>query len=89
MMHYVEDSISALEQALSRRDDNRAWSKELRNKSSSLVNSRLAKDISHEDYLMDRKRAQEDMTECRHRATLLNAEITKHRNAGVCVEASI
>ena len=59
--------------------ENRAWGKELRSKSNSLVNSRLAKVITQDDYLLNRQRAHEEAAECRRRASILDAQIATRR----------
>ena len=71
-------STSSLEDVLRWQAENRAWSKELRRKSSSLVNSRLANDISRDDYVANRKIAHEEAAECRRRADLLDTQIARH-----------
>jgi len=56
---------------LSRQAENRAWGKELRSKINTLVNNRLAKNISLDDYVADRKISHEDAAEYRRRAEIL------------------
>ena len=58
--------------------ENRAWSKELRHRTNVLVNSRLAKNLSLDDYLAGRKLVHEDTAECRSRASILDAQIVRH-----------
>jgi hypothetical protein len=70
-------STCTLEEVLGWRAENRAWSKDLRRKSNSLVNSRLANNISQADYLENRKLAHEDAAECRRRASILEAQIIR------------
>jgi hypothetical protein len=55
--------------------ENRIWSKELRRRNNSLVNSRLAKEITQDDYLAERKLAHADAEECKRRATILDAQL--------------
>jgi hypothetical protein len=64
-----------LDEVFEQQVENRVWSKELRRKSASLVNSRLAKEITQSDYLAERKLAHEDAAECRRRANILDARI--------------
>ena len=64
-----------LDDILQSQAENRAWSRELRRKTNSLVNSRLAKEISQEDYLASRKLAHEEATECQRRAAILEEQI--------------
>jgi hypothetical protein len=78
MQQWHEDfSNLSLEEVLAWQAENRAWGKELRLSANDLVNSRLAKDISQDDYVARRKRAQEETAECRRRADLLNAQIIR------------
>jgi hypothetical protein len=51
---------------------NRAWSKQLRQESQVLVNSRLAKVISMEEYTSSRELAAQQSAECRRRAEALS-----------------
>jgi hypothetical protein len=74
---------STLEEMLGWQVENRMWSKELRRKSSALVNSRLANEISLADYQANRKQAQEDAAECRRRAAMLDTQIVRCRIAGL------
>lgn len=70
-------SASRLEEVLQRQAQNRAWGKELRLRSSALVNSRLAKQISQADYTLDRQRVNEETVECRRRAAILEVQIER------------
>jgi hypothetical protein len=79
---WCEDFVaSSLEEVLQSQAENRAWSKELRRRTNVLVNSRLANQISLDDYLADRKLAHEDAAECRRRANILDVQIMR-RTAG-------
>ena len=51
---------------------NRAWSKQLRQDTQTLVNSRLAKVISMEEYASSRDVAAQQSAECRRRAESLS-----------------
>jgi hypothetical protein len=57
--------------------ENRAWNKELRALASALVNTRLAKNISMEDYAASRQRATREAAECKRRAMVLLNEIER------------
>ena len=57
--------------------ENRAWNKELRALASALVNTRLAKNISLEDYTATRQRGANDAAECKRRAMVLLNEIDR------------
>jgi hypothetical protein len=79
MQHWGEDfSTCTWEEVLARVAENRAWSKELRLRTSALVNTRLAKTISQADYVASRKLAHEDAAECRRRAVVLEGHINRH-----------
>jgi hypothetical protein len=65
----------SLDEVFERLVENRVWSKELRRKNNSLVNSRLANEITQADYLAERKLGHEEAAECRRRATILDAQI--------------
>lgn len=79
MSTWREDfSGSSLQEVLESQAENRVWSKELRRKSTELVNSRLAKDISQADYLSNRTLADKDAIECRRRADILQRHLVRH-----------
>lgn len=78
---WCEDDLatSSLEDVFQFQADNRAWSKDLRREKITLVNSRLANEISLADYLTTRKLAQEHAIECQRRASILDALIFRAR----------
>jgi hypothetical protein len=51
--------------------ENRAWNKRLREQTVMLVNTRLAKTITQEEYAARRNRANHDAAECQRRAEML------------------
>jgi hypothetical protein len=55
--------------------ENRGWYKEIRLKNNELVNRKLAKHISPEEYAVHRKEIKEHEAECRRRGDLLLNEI--------------
>ena len=57
--------------------ENRAWNKQLRTRATALVNTRLAKDISMEDYTASRLNAASETDECKRRAMILLHEIER------------
>jgi hypothetical protein len=78
MTTWSEDfATSSLEEILTWQVENRAWNKELRDKSNALVNRRLANEITLVDYLANRKLFHEDSAECRRRAAILDAQIVR------------
>jgi hypothetical protein len=70
-------STSSLEEVLKYQIENRAWSKELRGRSTALVNSRLANEISQADYLTNRQLTRQDSVECQRRAAILDSHIAR------------
>jgi hypothetical protein len=70
-----------LDEVLRWQAENRAWSKELRQRNTALVNSRLAKLISQDAYVSDRKLVSEDTAECRRRAAILDTQIVQRIHA--------
>jgi hypothetical protein len=65
----------SLDEVFERLVENRVWSKELRRKNNSLVNSRLANEITQADYLAERRLGHAEAAECRRRAVILDAQI--------------
>jgi hypothetical protein len=70
-------SSITLEEILRYQLANRAWNKELRFRSTVLVNKRLANEITQDDYLTNRKLTRQDSEECQRRAAILDSQITK------------
>jgi hypothetical protein len=58
-------------------DENSAWCKRLRAGMSTLVNGRLARHVSLEEYARDRKIGQAFAVECKRRRSLLLHELTR------------
>jgi hypothetical protein len=76
MLFSTEDlSTWTLAEVMKSEADNRSRSKELRLSTTALVNSRLAKQISLDQYAIDRKRANDDAAECRRGREMLVKEI--------------
>ena len=59
------------EDALAFMAENRAWNKRLRERTAMLVNTRLAKTITQEEYAARRNRTNHDAAECQRRAEML------------------
>jgi hypothetical protein len=68
---------SGLDQLLNLQVENRAWGKDLRRQIQVIVNSRLAKQISRDEYLANRSQNLEQATECRRRSDILNMQISR------------
>jgi hypothetical protein len=76
MRPWADDfSACGLDELLRFQSENREWSKQLRQRTNALVNSRLAKNMSQDDYLAERKQVHEETAECRNRANILEAQI--------------
>jgi len=56
--------------------ENRAWNKALRCRVAALVNRRLAKQISLEEYAISRQHELENAAECRRRGAILISEMS-------------
>jgi hypothetical protein len=69
----------SIEEVLQTRAANSQWSKELRKQLTVLVDSRLAKRISQDEYELDRQQHNLDTAECKRRQMLLDNELT-HRD---------
>jgi len=65
----------SLEDVLRIEAENRAWNKRLRLETTALVDRRLAKQISQEEYTLLRRSASEDAAECKRQRTVLVNEI--------------
>jgi hypothetical protein len=70
-------SGSSLEEILRAETENRAWSKTLRQRATELLNSRVAKAITFEEYAVFRQQANEDAAECKRQATILRDELRR------------
>jgi len=70
-------STVTLEEILRYQLENRAWSKELRGRSSVLVNKRLANETTQDDYLTNRKLTRQEAEECQRRAAILDSQISR------------
>ena len=78
MQHWSEDfSECGLEEIIESQIENRAWGKELRRRTNDLVNSRLAKHITHADYVADRQVVHDEAAECQRRAAILETQIVR------------
>ena len=70
-------TAQSLEEIFLMQAENRAWNKQLRTQATSLVNTRLAKNISMEDYTASRQNASSEAAECKRRAMVLLREIER------------
>lgn len=87
MPNWSEDfSGLSLDDVRRSQSENRAWSKELRLRNVQVVNSRLAKCISMDDYVALRAGVKEDTAECRRRAAVLETQIIRRASAPLARE---
>ena len=70
-------STCTLEEIFTSEIDNRAWYKELRLQNTALVNNRLAKNISLDEYASTRRQTTEAAAECKRRGSVLVSEMTR------------
>lgn len=78
MPNWPDDLASCtLEEIFTSEIDNRAWYKELRLQNAALVNNRLAKNISADEYAVIRRETSEAAAECKRRGAVLVREITR------------
>lgn len=64
--------------------ENRAWNKRLREGTAALVNTRLAKTITQEEYASNRKRTNQDAAECFRRASMLVRDMAIRERGLAC-----
>jgi hypothetical protein len=67
------------------RETNRQWSKEIRQASTALVNSRLTKQIDLEEYASRRSIGHINAMECQRRTAVILKEIWARENADVAI----
>lgn len=78
MPNWPDDlSSCTLEEIFTSEIDNRAWYKQLRLQNTALVNNRLAKNISQDEYALTRRQTTELAAECKRRGAILVREITR------------
>jgi hypothetical protein len=78
MPNWPDDlSSCTLEEIFTSEIDNRAWYKALRLQNTTLVNDRLAKTISQDEYNLTRRKTSEAAAECKRRGAILVREITR------------
>lgn len=80
MPKWSEDfSQCSLKEVLRLQEENRVWQRELRSTAAALVNSRLAKQISPEEYASKRKLGMDDADEGKRRTRILAQEVWRRR----------
>ena len=85
------DDLSGLshEAVLNYVAENRAWHKRLREGTAALVNTRLAKAITQEEYTSSRNRTNQDTAECSRRGRMLVKDIAaRERGLAPSIDSS-
>jgi hypothetical protein len=79
------DNLSgwSLEEVLRWDAENRAWNKLLRERSAALVNTRLAKAITMEEYAASRQVGHDDAAECKRRGAIISESIMNLRGSAL------
>jgi len=72
LMSEAEVSMLSEAEVIGLRIETRAWSREIRRCMIELVNNRIAKRITHEEYIASRAAALDERAECDRRTALLN-----------------
>jgi hypothetical protein len=89
MSQWPEDvSSCTLEELAGCQVQNRQWNWELRRRTKSLVQSRLAEEITRDDYIIFRQLTNEDSLECRRRARLLHDQVLRLSGASAAAMPS-
>lgn len=94
LMHatpFWPDDLSGLshQAVLNYMAENRAWNKRLREGTAALVNTRLAKTITQEEYASNRKRTNQDAAECFRRASMLVRDMAiRERGLALFIDSS-
>lgn len=78
-MKFSKDTLSTLSntEVVVLQDENRQWNKDLRQRMADLVDSRMAQQISFEEYTATRKATKEEAAECEEQLTVLRTEMAR------------
>jgi len=68
-------SDSTLKQLVALRTENQTWYKQLRRATTALTSRKLSKQMSKEEYAVQRERINEQVAECQRRGTVIVEEI--------------
>jgi hypothetical protein len=79
LLQYSENQFS-LDDLLKSDQENRARNKDVRTRTAELLNRRLARDITMDEYTVTRKNLNEEAAECKRRASLLALAICALEN---------
>ena len=81
---WIEDLPQrSLGEVLHTKAENSQWSKRLRKRLAVLVENRLAKCISQEEYELVRQQHNEDTAECKRRRTQLDTELARRNKSWI------
>ncbi|HZO57036.1 MAG TPA: hypothetical protein VFB63_30280 [Bryobacteraceae bacterium] len=78
-MKFSRESLSTLSntEVVLLQDENRQWNKNLRQRMADLVDSRMAQQISYEEYTATRKATKDEAAECEEQLTVLRMEMAR------------
>ncbi len=78
-MKFSKETLSTLSntEVVVLQDENRQWNKDLRQRMADLVDSRMAQQISFEEYTATRKATKEEAAECEEQLTVLRTEMAR------------
>lgn len=78
-MKFSREDLSTLSntEVVVLQDENRAWNKDLRQRMAELVDSRMAQQISYEEYTATRKATKDEAAECEEQLSVLRLEMAR------------
>jgi hypothetical protein len=78
-MKFSRESLSTLSntEVVLLQDENRQWNKDLRQRMADLVDSRMAQQISYEEYTATRKATKDEAAECEEQLSVLRMEMAR------------
>jgi len=78
-MKFSKETLSTLSntEVVVLQDENRQWNKDLRQRMADLVDSRMAQQISFEEYTATRKATKEEAAECEEQLSVLRTEMAR------------
>jgi hypothetical protein len=78
-MKFSRETLSTLSntEVVLLQDENRQWNKDLRQRMADLVDSRMAQQISYEEYTATRKATKDEAAECEEQLSVLRMEMAR------------
>jgi len=78
-MKFSRESLPTLsnDEVAGLQDENRQWSKDLRQRMAELVDNRMTQQISFEEYTASRKAAKDEAAECEQQLSVLRTEMAR------------